>query len=131
MTNQAMLPLTVKNLGFDVVADFEMITQIAPSPMIVVAHPSLPAARMVELVAAARANPGGITIASFGQGSASHLAIELLMKLGGIKVNHIPYKGGAPAAADTVAGHVQAAVVGLPGAGAFLRQGRARAARLT
>jgi len=131
MTNQAMLPLTVKNLGFDVVADFEMITQIAPSPMIIVAHPSLPVASMAELVAAARANPGGITLASFGQGSASHLAIELLMKLGGIKVNHIPYKGGAPAAADTVAGHVQAAVVGLPVALPFIRQGRLRALGIT
>jgi tripartite-type tricarboxylate transporter receptor subunit TctC len=131
MTNQAMLPLTVKNLGFDVVADFEMITQIAPSPMIIVAHPSLPAASMAQLVAAARADPGGITIASFGQGSASHLAIELLMKLGGIRVNHIPYKGGAPATADTVAGHVQAAIVGLPVALPFIKQGRLRALGIT
>jgi tripartite-type tricarboxylate transporter receptor subunit TctC len=99
--------------------------------MIIVAHPSLPVASMAELVAAARANPGGITLASFGQGSASHLAIELLMKLGGIKVNHIPYKGGAPAAADTVAGHVQAAVVGLPVALPFIRQGRLRALGIT
>ena len=57
MTNQLMLPLTVKNLGFDVVADFEMITQIVPSPMIIVAHPSLPAASMADLVALARENP--------------------------------------------------------------------------
>lgn len=131
MTNQAMLPLTVKDLGFDVVADFEMITQIAPSPMIVVAHPSLPAASMAELVALARASPGGVTLASFGQGSASHLAIELLMKLGGIRVNHIPYKGGAPATADTVAGHVQAAIVGLPVALPFIKQGRLRALGIT
>ena len=131
MTNQLMLPLTVKNLGFDVIADFEMITNIAPSPMIIVAHPSLQAATMAELVAVARGNPGAITIASFGQGSASHLAIELLMKLGDIKVNHIPYKGGAPAAADTVAGHVQAAVVGLPVALPFIKQGRLRALGIT
>ena len=86
---------------------------------------------MAELVAAARAKPGAITIASFGQGSASHLAIELLMKLGGVKVNHVPYKGGAPAAADTVAGHVQAAVVGLPVALPFIKQGRLRALGIT
>jgi tripartite-type tricarboxylate transporter receptor subunit TctC len=131
MTNQAMLPLTVKNLGFDVVSDFEMITQIAPSPMIIVAHPSLPAASMAELVALARASAGGLTLASFGQGSASHLAIELLMKLGGIRVNHIPYKGGAPATADTVAGHVQAAIVGLPVTLPFIKQSRLRALSIT
>jgi tripartite-type tricarboxylate transporter receptor subunit TctC len=131
MTNQAMLPFTVKKLGFDPVADFEPITQIAPSPMIVVAHPSLPAASMAELVSLAREKPGAITIASFGQGSASHLGIELLMKLAGIKVNHIPYKGGAPAAADTVAGHVQLAIVGVPVALPFVRQGRLRALGIT
>jgi len=131
MTNQLMLPLTARNLGFDVIADFEMITNIAPSPMIIVAHPSLPAASMGELVALARAKPADMTIASFGQGSASHLAIELLTKLGGIKVNHIPYKGGAPATADTVAGHVQAAIVGLPVALPFIKQGRLRALGIT
>jgi len=131
MTNQLMLQLTVKKLGFDPIADFEMITQLVPSPMIVVAHPSLPATSMADLVAAARANPGGVTIASFGQGSASHLAIELLMKLAAVKVNHIPYKGGAPATADVVAGHVQAAVVGLPVALPFIKQGRLRALGIT
>ena len=131
MTNQAMLPATVRKLAFDPVADFAPITQITPSPMILVAHPSLAAASMAELVAFARANPGAITIASFGQGSASHLAIELLMKLASIKVNHIPYKGGAPAAADTVAGHTQAAIVGLPVALPFIRQGRLRALGIT
>jgi tripartite-type tricarboxylate transporter receptor subunit TctC len=131
MTNQAMLPSTVKKLGFDPVADFEPITQIAPSPMIVVAHPSFPAANMAELVSLAREKPGTITIASFGQGSASHLGIELLMKLASIKVNHIPYKGGAPAAADAVAGHVQLAVVGVPVALPYVKQGRLRALGIT
>jgi tripartite-type tricarboxylate transporter receptor subunit TctC len=86
---------------------------------------------MADLLAAARANPGGISVGSFGQGSMSHLAIELLMKLGGIKVNHIPYKGGAPAAADTVAGHVQVAVVGVPVTLPLIRQGRLRALGVT
>ncbi len=131
MTNQVMLPSTVRKLGFDPIADFEPITQIVSSPMIVVAHPSLAAASMAELVALARAQPGAITIASFGQGSASHLGIELLMKLASIKVNHIPYKGGAPAAADTVAGHTQAAIVGLPVALPYLKQGRLRALGIT
>lgn len=131
MTNQAMFPATMKKLGFDPVSDFEPITQIAFSPMIVVANPSFPVANMAELVAQARANPGAITIASFGQGSASHLGIELLMKLASIKVNHIPYKGGAPAVADTVAGHTQVAIVGLPVALPSIKQGRLRALGIT
>ena len=131
MTNQVMLPFTVRKLGFDPVADFEPITQIVPSPMIVVAHPSLPAANIAELVALAREKPGTITIASFGQGSASHLGIELLMKLAAIKVNHVPYKGGAPAASDTVAGHAQVAIVGVPVALPFVKQGRLRALGIT
>ena len=131
MTNQAMFPATVKNLRFDPIADFEPITQIAASPMIIVAHPAFPATNMAELVAQARAKPGAITIASFGQGSISHLGIELLMKLAGIKVNHIPYKGGAPAVADALAGHVQVAIVGVPVALPHVKQGRLRALAVT
>lgn len=131
MTNQAMFPATVKNLRFDPIADFEPITQIAASPMIIVANPAFPATNMAELVAQARARPGAITIASFGQGSISHLGIELLMKLASIKVNHIPYKGGAPAVADALAGHVQVAIVGVPVALPHVKQGRLRALAVT
>ncbi len=131
MTNQIILLATIKQLAFDPVTDFAPITHIAYSPMVVVVNPALPANSMAELVAAARASPGKITIASFGQGSTSHLAIELLMKLAGVKVNHIPYKGGAPAAADTMAGHVQAAVVGSPVALPYIKQGRLRPLGIT
>ncbi|HEY7238315.1 MAG TPA: tripartite tricarboxylate transporter substrate-binding protein, partial [Burkholderiales bacterium] len=125
MTNQAMFPATHKTLRFDPIADFEPITQITTSPMIVVAHPSFQATNMAELVSLAKAKPGAITMASFGQGSASHLAIELLMKLGSVKLNHVPYKGGAPATADIAAGHVQVGIVGIPVALPFIKQGPA------
>lgn len=131
MTSQAMFPATIKKLGFDPVADFEPITQIAASPLIVVVNPSFPAANMAEFVAQARAKPGTISVASFGQGGGGHLGIELLMKLADIRVNHIPYKGGAPAVSDTVAGHTQAAIVGLPAALPFVKQGRLRALAVT
>lgn len=131
MTNQAMFPATHKTLRFDPIADFEPITQITTSPMIVVAHPSVQVTNMAELISLAKARPGAVTMASFGQGSASHLAIELLMKLGSIKLNHVPYKGGAPAAADLAAGHVQVGIVGVPVALPFIKQGRLRALALT
>jgi tripartite-type tricarboxylate transporter receptor subunit TctC len=126
-----MFPATHKTLRFDPIADFAPITQITTSPMIVVAHPSVQVTNMAELVSLAKAKPGAITMASFGQGSASHLAIELLMKLGSIKLNHVPYKGGAPAAADLAAGHVQVGIVGIPVALPFIKQGRLRALALT
>jgi tripartite-type tricarboxylate transporter receptor subunit TctC len=131
MTSQALFPATIKKLGFDPVADFELITQIAASPLIVVANPSFPVANMGEFIAQARARPGSISVASFGQGSGGHLGIELLMKLADIRVNHIPYKGGLQAASDTVAGHTQAAIVGLPVALEFVKQGRLRALAVT
>jgi tripartite-type tricarboxylate transporter receptor subunit TctC len=131
MTNQAMFPATIKNLRFDPIADFEPITQIVASPMVIVSHPSFPATSMTQLVAYARAKPGAITFASFGQGSSSHLGIELLMKLASIKVNHIPYKGGAPAVADALAGHVQVALVGVPVALPHIKQSRLRALAVT
>jgi len=126
-----MFPATIKNLRFDPIADFEPITQIVASPMVIVSHPSFPATSMTQLVAYARAKPGAITFASFGQGSSSHLGIELLMKLASIKVNHIPYKGGAPAVADALAGHVQVALVGVPVALPHIKQSRLRALAVT
>jgi tripartite-type tricarboxylate transporter receptor subunit TctC len=93
MTNQAMFPATIKNLRFDPIADFEPITQIVRLADVIVAHPSFPATSMAQLVAYARAKPGAITFASFGQGSTSHLGIELLMKLASIQGQSHPVQG--------------------------------------
>jgi tripartite-type tricarboxylate transporter receptor subunit TctC len=131
MTNQLMFAATVKNLRFDPITDFEPITQITYSAMIVVANASLSVTNMAELVSLARAKPGALSIASFGQGSVSHLGIELLMKLASINVVHIPYKGGAPAVVDTAAGHTPVAILGLPVTLPYIKQGRLRALGVT
>ena len=76
-------------------------------PMILVAHPSFPAKTVPELIDYAKSNPGKVTMASFGIGTASHLAGELLKQMAGINMVHVPYRGGAPMITDLLAGQVQ------------------------
>jgi len=76
-------------------------------PMILVAHPLFPAKTVPELIDYAKSNPGKVTMASFGIGTASHLAGELLKQMAGIAMVHVPYRGGAPMITDLLAGQVQ------------------------
>jgi tripartite-type tricarboxylate transporter receptor subunit TctC len=75
--------------------------------MVLVAHPSVPAKTVAELIAHAKANPGKVTMASFGTASASHLAGELFKMMAGVNMVHVPYRGGAPMVTDLVGGQVQ------------------------
>ena len=94
------------NLPFDIQRDIEPVAGLIDYPMVMVAHPSVPAANVSELIAYAKANPGKMTMASFGTGSASHLAGELFKFMAGIDTVHVPYRGGAPMIADLVGGQV-------------------------
>jgi tripartite-type tricarboxylate transporter receptor subunit TctC len=94
------------NLPFDIQRDIEPVAGLIDYPMVMVAHPSVPAATVAELIAYAKANPGKVTMASFGTGSASHLAGELFKFMAGIDTVHVPYRGGAPMIADLVGGQV-------------------------
>ena len=95
------------NLPFDIQRDIDPAAGVVSYPMIMVAHPSVPAKSVAELIAHAKANPGKVTMASFGTGSASHLAGELFKFMAGIDMVHIPYRGGAPMTADLIGGQVQ------------------------
>jgi len=95
------------NLPFDIQRDIDPAAGVVSYPMIMVAHPSVPAKSVAELIAYAKANPGKVTMASFGTGSASHLAGELFKFMAGIDMVHIPYRGGAPMTTDLIAGQVQ------------------------
>jgi len=95
------------NLPFDVLRDIAPVGGLAAYPMVLVAHPSVPATTVAELIAHAKANPGKVTMASFGTGSASHLAGELFKMMAGINMVHVPYRGGAPMVTDLIAGQVQ------------------------
>ncbi len=94
-------------LNFDPVNDITPVIQLSQGPFLVVVHPSLPVKTIKELVALAKAKPGGLTYASSGAGSIVHLATELFNDVVGIKMVHVPYKGTGPALTDTIAGHVQ------------------------
>ena len=96
----------MKKLPYDPQKDLAPVILIETSPLILTAGPSLPAKNLQELVALAKAKPGQIAFASSGIGGAHHLSGEMLRQASDIDIVHIAYKGGAPAAADVVAGHV-------------------------
>jgi tripartite-type tricarboxylate transporter receptor subunit TctC len=94
-------------MPFDGVKDFSPITLLAYVTNTMVVHPSVPANTVPEFIAYAKANPGKIAYASSGPGSTNHLCAAMLEKMAGIEMLHVPYRGGAPAVADTVSGQVQ------------------------
>jgi tripartite-type tricarboxylate transporter receptor subunit TctC len=104
--NHALNPATMKSLPYDSVKDFQMIGFVGYTPLVFVAHPSLPITDVKGLVELAKKDPS-LNYGSVGPGSASHLAGEMLNGSAGIKLQHIPYRGGAPAMIDLLAGHVK------------------------
>ncbi|MGB9366979.1 MAG: tripartite tricarboxylate transporter substrate binding protein [Xanthobacteraceae bacterium] len=94
-------------MPFDGVKDFSPLTLLAYVTNTMVVHPSVPANTVPEFIAYAKANPGKVAYASSGPGSTNHLCAAMLEKMAGIEMLHVPYRGGAPAVADTVAGQVQ------------------------
>ena len=103
----AVNPALYKKLPYDPIRDFEPITLLATGPYILTVHPSLPVKTVKELIALARRRPNQITYASSGSGGGAHLASALLDSMAGVKMVHIPYKGGGPALVDLLAGNVQ------------------------
>jgi len=106
------LHLVVKNVQFDMQRDFNAVTQVTTQPIAVAVHASLPVKSVQELIAYARANPGKLSFAHSGTGSGQHMSGELLKKMAGIDIVHIPYKGGGPAVQDLVGGQVPMGVLG-------------------
>jgi tripartite-type tricarboxylate transporter receptor subunit TctC len=92
--------------GYDAVKDFAAVSVVANMPLYLVANPAFPAKDMKQLLALARSKPGELGLASVGTGSASHVTGELFNVMANVKLQHIPYKGGAPAMSDVLAGHV-------------------------
>ena len=105
--SHAVNPLFYKNLSYDSVKDFAPIGLIGKSPMVLTVHVSVPARTVKELIASARADPGSLSYGSIGLGSASHLAGEMFKLRAGVDMLHVPYRGGAPAVNDLIAGHLK------------------------
>lgn len=103
---------------------FAPITLAITAPQVLVVGPKLPVKNLKTFIEVTRRNPEGISLANAGNGSPGHLAGSLLESMADIKFSNIPYKGGAPAVADLVAGHVDALMVTLPAAIQHIRSGR-------
>lgn len=100
----AIAPHLYKNLPYDNVKAFTPISLLAISPQILSVHPSLPVTNVKQLIALAKAKPSSIPFSTAGVGATSHMATELLMNMGGIRLNHVPYKGGGPSAQALISG---------------------------
>lgn len=99
-------PLIERKLPYDTIKGFTPISLVSEYANVLVAHPSIPANTITELVAYAKANPGKVSYASSGFGSSNHLSGELLKQQTGASLLHVPYKGTAPGRSDVIAGHV-------------------------
>ncbi|MGE0798874.1 MAG: Bug family tripartite tricarboxylate transporter substrate binding protein [Lautropia sp.] len=99
-------PMLYERLPYDAMKDFAPITLIVRIPNLLVVHRSVPVQNVAQLIAYAKQNPGRLNYASNGNGSASHLAVELLKSAAGIDMVHVPYKGSGPAVADLSEGRV-------------------------
>ena len=106
VTSHAINPTMYSKTPYSTEKDIIPLAVIAQVPMLLVANPNLGAKNIAELIALAKKEPDTLSYASFGNGSASHLAGALLTNQAGIKITHIPYKGGAPAITDTLSGQV-------------------------
>jgi len=127
----ALNPVVYKKLPYDAIKDFTGVTLTTTVPQVVVVNPDLPVKTIPELIAYAKANPGKVSFGSAGQGASNHLSGELLNAMGGIKMQHVPYKGDAPSIVDLIGGSIQVAlpttVAGLP----HVRSGKLRAIGVT
>lgn len=102
----AINPALYKQVKYDALRDFTAISMAITFPYVVAAHPSIPVQNIRELIAYAKANPGKLTYGTSGTGSTNHLAGELFMRMAGVQLTHVPYKGGGPALSDALGGHV-------------------------
>lgn len=125
--HHAVLPSLRNDLGYDIQKDFELVSTVARFPIILVVHPSLPVNSVTELIEYVKANPNTVSFSSSGTGGGTHLAGELFNSMAGVKIQHIPYRGSAPAMQDLVGGQVQVMFADAPSALPFMKSGNVRA----
>jgi tripartite-type tricarboxylate transporter receptor subunit TctC len=129
--NNAINATLYKNLPFDFTRDIAMVAGILQGPLVMLTNPAFAAKNVAELIGYAKANPGKINMASAGNGTTPHLAGELFQMMADVSMVHVPYRGGAAALADLVAGRVQLMFDNVLTANGFIRAGRLRALAVT
>ncbi len=131
VANLAIIPNLQAKVPYDALKDFQPVSLIASAPLLVVVHPSLPAASLKQLVAFAKTRAGEVHYASNGIGSSTHLATEMFAQMAGVKFSHVPYKGLSLAMTDLISGQVplmfSSAVAMLP----HVKSGKLRAVAMT
>ncbi len=120
-----------KKLTYDPIRDFVPITLVADIPNVLLVHPSLPVKSAMDLVKLAKLRPKELTFASSGIGTLSHLAGELLKYTSKVEIEHVPYKGSAPALVDLLTGQVTMSFVAIPSAQPYLKGGRLKPIAVT
>jgi tripartite-type tricarboxylate transporter receptor subunit TctC len=120
-----------EKLNFNLIRDIAMVAGILSSPLVLEVNPSVPVKTGPELIAYAKANPGKITMASFGTGTTSHVAGELFKMLSGVNMLHVPYRGSAPMVTDLIGGQVQAGLDVVPASIQHIKAGKLRALAVT
>jgi tripartite-type tricarboxylate transporter receptor subunit TctC len=124
-------PQLFRNAGYEGVDDFTAIATFISGTSLVAVHPSLPVHSIAELIAYARANPGRLNYGSAGAGGSNHMLGVLFMQLTGTEFTHVPYRGGAPALADLIAGNIQLVFDGYAALIPAVRAGQIRALAVT
>lgn len=123
----AVTPTLYPKLPYDPIKSFTPLAWVARVPNVLVVHPSLPVNDLASFIGYAKANPGAVNFSSGGNGSAAHMTMAYLSQQAGLKMQHVPYKGTAPAVNDLVAGQVQALFTGIPAVLAQIRAGQIKA----
>jgi tripartite-type tricarboxylate transporter receptor subunit TctC len=126
-----IIPSMYRNVPFDPVRDFAPISTISWYPNLVVVHPSLPVSSIKELIALAKARPGAINCANGGNGTGPQLQALLFAAMTGIKLTHVPYKGGGPAITALLGGEVQLYFAPMPSIVPHVKAGRLRPLAIT
>ena len=127
----AINPHFFRTLPYDAQRDFVAAVHVARFPQVLAVHADVPAKNLTELLALARAEPGKLNYGSSGNGSTGHLITESFLTQAGVRVTHVPFRGGAPAIQALAGGQVQMVIDGLPSFGSYLQGGRIRLLGIT
>ena len=114
------------NIPWNLMKDFDPIVLLVMNQSLLVVHPSVPVSSVREFIAMAKAKPGGLTIASSGNGSSAHLGAELFKLMAGVNLLHVPYKGAAPALNDLLGGHANSMLVDIAVAMPHVKAGKVK-----
>ena len=131
LTPHIVNPFVLKDLPYDTLRDFTPVTLMVIVPGVMTMNPKVPAKNLKEVIALAKAKPSSLNYGSPGPLTSGHLSMEMLKLTAGINIQHVPYKGGAPAIADLIAGQVQFLISGPPGVLAHINSGRLKAIATT